>query len=290
MSLGIQPPPLWLLLVFPIVAIFILQPEGTLMTPNSSFNRFVTRYSAAIATAVLVCLATSSPAAAQGAASGETPDAAKIVQQASEAATKKWEENIQKLEQLDKTEVHADGSILFVGSSSIRRWDTMQQDMQPWSTIRRGYGGAKFTDLALFIERLIANHQYRALVIFVANDIVGKESDRTPEEVLALFKYVTEKALAKKPGKPIFYIEITPTSSRFAAWDAISRGNELIRKYCEETPGLHFIQTAKRYLTPSGRPKDYLFVEDRLHLNAKGYKLWADIIAKHLEQVLGTDR
>ena len=38
-------------------------------------------------------------------------------------------------------------AILFVGSSSIRLWETIGDDMAPYSAIRRGYGGAKFSDL-----------------------------------------------------------------------------------------------------------------------------------------------
>ncbi len=262
-------------------------------TRSSTFDRVTQRFTAAMfvtALFVTACLLLSSGfLRAQETNKANAPDAAAIVEQAKDAAVKKWENDIRKLEELDSTEADVPGSILFVGSSSIRRWDTMQQDMEPWPSIRRGYGGAKFTDLAVFIERLIASHDYRALVIFVANDITGKDSDRTPEEVLALFKLVADKATAKRPGKPIFYIEITPTSSRFSSWDAISRGNELIQEYCDETPGLHFIQTAKRYLTAGGRPKDFLFVDDRLHLNARGYKLWGEIIKAHLDDTLGRE-
>lgn len=253
-----------------------------------ALNGIASRFSVALFIAA-ACLIPSTRTWAQDKQQATAPDAAAIVEQAKEAAIEKWEGDIKKLEQLDKDETDAPGSILFVGSSSMRRWDTMQEDMKPWPSIRRGYGGAKFTDLAVYIDRLVANHDYRALVIFVANDIAGKDSDRSPEEVLALFKLVTDKALATKSGKPIFYIEITPTSSRFAAWDAISRGNQLIQQYCDQIPGLHFIQTAKRFMTAGGRPKDFLFVDDRLHLNARGYKLWGQIIAQHLEEVLDSE-
>lgn len=237
-----------------------------------------------IAVAVFNSVAYAQPEAATR--DDTSPDAAAIVEQSRAAAIEKWEADIKKLELLDATENRTEDSILFIGSSSIRRWDTMHSDMHPWPTVRRGYGGAKFTDLAVYVDRLIAKHDYRALVIFVANDISGRDSDRSPEEVLALFQLVSDKALKAKPGKPVFYIEITPTSSRFDAWDAISTGNLLIKQYCDETPNLHFIQTAKRFLGGGGRPRDELFVDDKLHLNADGYKLWAEIISQHLDRKL----
>lgn len=227
-------------------------------------------------------------AAENSQATSETPDAASIIEASRTATVEKWEDDIKKLEALDSEQVDPADGILFVGSSSIRRWDTIADDMKPWNTIRRGYGGAKFTDLAVYIDRLIANHDYKALVIFVGNDISGRETDRTPAEVGALFKYVTDRALAAKPGKHIFYIEITPTSSRFQAWDAISAGNQKIRQYCQTQPMLHYIDTAKQYLTPGGRPNDKLFVGDQLHLNEDGYQLWSKIIKKHLTRGLRT--
>lgn len=238
----------------------------------------------------IACIFFCNLAAAQPPAKTQTEnvavDAAAIIEATRAASIEKWEDDIKKLEDLDTQQVDPSDGILFVGSSSIRRWDSITGDMKPWNAIRRGYGGAKFTDLAVFIDRIIANHDYQALVIFVGNDISGRETDRTPEEVQALFKYVTDRALVAKPGKPVFYIEITPTSSRFQAWDAISAGNQMIKQYCKSEPLLHYIDTAKQYLTPGGRPNDSLFVNDKLHLNEKGYQLWAKIIKKHLTRGL----
>lgn len=239
-----------------------------------------------IVTFAVQCGAQSNEKTPAGDAAARSVDAAAIVEEHREAAIEKWEDDIVALEQLDASEILADDAILFIGSSSVRRWTSMQRDMAPWRTIRRGYGGARFTDLASFAKRLVANHDYQALVIFVANDIAGRDSDRTPEEVLELFKYTVEQVRSIRPAQPIFYIEITPTSSRFSAWDSISQSNQLIRQHCESDPKLHFIQTARAFMNASGRPNDALFVKDRLHLNEVGYKRWAKIIKQHLENVL----
>ena len=77
---------------------------------------------------------------------------------------------------------------MFIGSSSIRRWTDLNTDMTPRKTINRGYGGAKFTDLAVYIDRIVKPHQFKALVVFVGNDIVGKSDDKSPVEVARLFK------------------------------------------------------------------------------------------------------
>jgi len=63
---------------------------------------------------------------------------------------KAWEPDIQKFEQLDKTEKYPDDAILFAGSSSIRLWSTIEKDMSPYHVIQRGYGGAKMSDFIVY--------------------------------------------------------------------------------------------------------------------------------------------
>jgi len=205
-----------------------------------------------------------------------------------EAAVKKWNDEIIKLEKLNDSVESADDAILFIGSSSIRLWENIASDMAPYKTIQRGYGGAKFSDLVVFAERLIKPHRYQALVIFVGNDVTGKPEDRTPQEVEELAKYVCEVSLAHRPDAPVFIIEITPTPSRFAAWKKISEANSRLRELTLVKPGTHFIATADSYLDENKLPKAELFRDDRLHQNDAGYALWKSIIKRKLDSVLTT--
>jgi lysophospholipase L1-like esterase len=202
------------------------------------------------------------------------------------AALEKWSEAIAALESKDKTEVHPDDSILFVGSSSIRLWEDIAADMAPYHPIQRGYGGARWTDVAIFAERLIKPHKYRAIVFFVANDITGGDKDRTPREVVDLFAAVHATARRHNPGAPIFYIAVTPTESRWQTWPKIRAGNSLVREFCEQSDNTHFIGTESIYLDGTSKPRPELFLSDRLHLNRDGYIRWAAAIKSQLDTVL----
>ncbi len=210
-----------------------------------------------------------------------------LVKEHKVAAIKKWSKDIEALEALDRKQKDPKDAILFLGSSSVRRWNTISEDMAPWPTIKRGYGGAKFSDLAIFARRLTKSHTPRAIAIFVANDIAGKDTDKTPEEVLELVRYVVDEVKDASDGKPVFLIAITPTSSRFGVWDAITQVNQLMAKFAESTKGVHYIATANEYLV-DGKPNDALFVDDRLHLNDDGYDIWARVIKAALEKELGS--
>lgn len=203
-----------------------------------------------------------------------------------EAAIQKWEKAITQLESRDTTETHPDDAILFVGSSSIRLWKDIADDMAPYHPIQRGYGGAKWSDVVIFADRLITPHQFRAVVFFVGNDITGGDDDRTPEEVVGLFAHVWERVRAHNPDAPVFYIAVTPTPLRWSAWPDARAANSAVREFCAPKDNTWFIGTESVYLDAQGQPRPELFIEDRLHLNRDGYIRWAAAIKSQLDTVL----
>lgn len=200
---------------------------------------------------------------------------------------KAWETEILKFEELDQNETYPDNSILFAGSSSIRLWSTIEHDLSPYKVIQRGYGGAKLSDFAVYTERIIWPHKnIDGIVLFIANDISGNETDKTPEEVLNLFKYVVKTIRKEFPETPVFWIAITPTGSRWEVWPQIREANDLIRNYTIKNSDLYFIATERRFINKDGKPRPELFISDKLHLNDEGYRVWTEIIKSDLDSVL----
>ncbi|WP_422106408.1 GDSL-type esterase/lipase family protein [Winogradskyella sp.] len=202
-----------------------------------------------------------------------------------------WEPQIKEFEILDKTETFPDDYILYLGSSSIRLWDSIHKDMNPYHSVKRGYGGAHFYDLIQFTDRLVTPHKStRAIVCFVANDLTGVWDEPkvkiTPHQVKRLFVYFTKQVKKIAPETPIFLIEITPTPSRWNIWDKTLKANDLMKAYCESKENLYFITTSQEFLDKHQQPRPELFIEDQLHLNRDGYKLWAQIIKSNLDRYL----
>lgn len=196
---------------------------------------------------------------------------------------------IEQLERLDDIGNKKD-YVLFIGSSSIRLWDRIEDDMAPYTVVKRGYGGAHYYDLIHYISRLVAGHNNaKAIILFVANDITGKQSwdtlhrDLAPAQVKRLFKAVS-KDIHKTLNKniPIFVIETTPTPARWAVWEHTSKANNLIKRYTEKTPHLNYISTRNFFINKDGIVNANLFLKDSLHLNYSGYKLWSEIIKHEL--------
>lgn len=200
---------------------------------------------------------------------------------------KAWEPEIEKFEQLDAAKFYPADAVMFAGSSSIRLWSTINKDMLPYNVIQRGYGGAKLSDFAVYVKRIIYPHECSAIVLFIGNDITGSEKDKSPSEVARLFRTTLNIIHRKYPETPVFWISITPTPARWKVWPEIKEANELIRNICRNNrSNTYYIDTESYFLTKSGLPRNELFQEDRLHLNADGYALWTQIIKNELNKVL----
>ncbi len=193
---------------------------------------------------------------------------------------------MQKFDSLNAQHTYPDSAILFAGSSSIRLWDDIDKDMAPYAVIQRGYGGASYTDLAYYIERIVYPHQFDALVIFAGNDIWGKETDRSPKEISRLLTYIVRK-VEKKYGKvPVFVIEVTHVPARAHLIAAIDAENKALQAVCDQFVQVYWIPTRQIYLTPTGEINTALFREDSVHQNQEGYRQWTQAIKQKIKAML----
>ena len=93
--------------------------------------------------------------------------------------------------------------------ASLILWKSIEEDLDTYEPIKRGYGGAHYYDIIHFTNRLVSPHKIKAIAIFVANDITGKENginnqtvnrDLSPKEVLRLVKFVTKEIRKSHAG------------------------------------------------------------------------------------------
>ena len=202
------------------------------------------------------------------------------------ASVQHWEKDMQKFDSLNAVNDYADNAILFAGSSSIRIWKNIEQDMAPYPVIQRGYGGASFTDLAYYIERIVYPHQFKALVVFAGNDIWGKETDRNPAEITRLMEHIVKRVGKKYGTTPIFVIEVTHVPVRGHLVAEIEAENQALKAVCDKYAHVHWIPTKQIYLTPEGKVNTALFGKDNTHQNPEGYQLWTEAIKKKVKEVL----
>jgi lysophospholipase L1-like esterase len=192
----------------------------------------------------------------------------------------RWEKDIAAFEQQDKDNPPPKHAILFVGSSSIRRWD-LAKSFPDLDVINRGFGGSQLADSVHFAPRIVLKHEPRLVVLYAGdNDIAAGKS---PEQVADDFDGFVQAVHDKLPKTRILYLSIKPSIKRWQLVDKMRKANSLIEARCKQDDWLRYIDVATPLLGDDGKPRAELFVEDGLHLNDKGYALWASVLKPQLK-------
>ncbi len=193
----------------------------------------------------------------------------------------KWEKEIAAFEATDRAQPPPTNAILFVGSSSIRLWKTLARDFQKWPVINRGFGGSEMADSLHFADRIVLPYRPRQVVVYAGdNDLANGKS---PERVFADYRAFVEEIRKHLPGIRIAYVAIKPSPSRWGLEAEIRTANRLIAEYSRSDKRLEFIDIFTPMLDSQGRPREELFLPDKLHVNADGYELWTKLIQPHLK-------
>lgn len=175
--------------------------------------------------------------------------------------------------------------LVFVGSSSIRRWEDLARSYRDHRSVQRGFGGAQLGDVAWFADDLVNRHNPRGVVVFAGTNDVAFGVD--PDTVVARFRCFRERVwIAHGQDLPVFFIGITPTPSRWSGWDAANAVNEAVAVLAEDDPGLVYVDVPSAFLETGGPPDSDLFVSDQLHLSASGYALWDSVLRAEIDAVL----
>lgn len=196
------------------------------------------------------------------------------------APPEKWEKEISAFEAGEIANPVPKNAIIFVGSSSIRKWSSLATDFPHHQVVNRGFGGSQLSDAVHFVDRLVLKHEPRFIVVYAGgNDI---NFNKTPDEVFSSFKAFVGRVRKKQPSTPIAYISIAGNPKRWAQVEKVIQANALIEAYTKANPGLLFVDVFHPMLGSDCLPKPGIFSSDNLHMNEDGYKLWAEIVAPYL--------
>lgn len=186
----------------------------------------------------------------------------------------RWEKEMSAFEAQDKVSPPAKGGIVFIGSSTVKRWKTLEADFPGLPVINRGFGGSQIVDSTHFAERIIFPYEPRMVVLRAGgNDI---HAGKSAEQVYQDYRDFVKKVHARLPKATIVYISTCPTPSRWAERDATKTCNSLIESYSKRHRYLKYVETYDTVLGPDGQPRPELFVADRLHLSPEGYRLMVE--------------
>lgn len=192
----------------------------------------------------------------------------------------RFESEIRAFEASDRAAMPAPGGIVFVGSSSIRRWTSLAADFPGLPVLNRGFGGSTFPEANHYTSRLVLPYRPRTIVLYEGdNDIAA---GRTPQQVLADYHEFVRLVRGTLPSARIVVVGIKPSPSRWQLADAQREANRLVRDAVAAYTLQSYVDVFAPMLAASGRPEPSLFVSDSLHMAPAGYVIWRAQIAPFL--------
>ncbi|MEN8160733.1 MAG: GDSL-type esterase/lipase family protein [Myxococcota bacterium] len=200
-----------------------------------------------------------------------------------------FEDAIAAFEAADRATPPPARPVVFVGSSSIRLWSTLETDFAPLPVLNRGFGGSQLAHVNHFLERTVLRYRPRAVLLYAGDNDLDARTGKTADDVLRDFEAFVARVHGAVPDARIYYLAIKPSRLRWERWPEMKRANDAIAAVCERDPRLAFLDTAAPMLATGEPPAARLFLLDGLHLSAEGYALWTGVIRPRLLADLGRD-
>jgi len=191
-----------------------------------------------------------------------------------------WDD-VQTIKKYDQQYKPPVNPVLFIGSSSIRKWDDLTQVFAKYNALNRGIGGAVTNDITFYLNDVVFPYQPRQIVLYIGeNDLPNAQT--TPDSVLNRTVNLYKAIRAKLPDVPIVYISIKPSPSRDAFKAKAIASTALIKAFLAKEANTKYVDVYSLMLTKDGKLRPELFVEDMLHMNAAGYAIWRKAVEPHL--------
>ncbi|WP_310541523.1 SGNH/GDSL hydrolase family protein [Phenylobacterium sp.] len=193
---------------------------------------------------------------------------------------------IARFAELDKTTPTKPCGFLFTGSSSVRFWKTLDQDMAPHPVINRGFGGSQIADVTLYFDQVVTPYRPRAIFFYAGeNDL---NAGRTPDQVVADFQAFLDRKDKTLGATKVYFISLKPSKARWDQLASQSQVNAAIKALADQRPDLDYVDVVPAMLE-AGAPKD-IFVADGLHMTPAGYVLWTQVVRQVVEHEAKTGR
>lgn len=169
----------------------------------------------------------------------------------------------------------------FAGSSSIRMWKDVQNYFPEYNVINNGFGGSQFSDLIYYYDDLILKRKPDILFVYEGDNDIA--SDKKPKQILKDAKLLVTKIKKDLPETKIILISPKPSIARKHLKKEYLKTNKKLKKYCKRTDNLEFADVWDPMHDENGNLYEDIFIKDGLHMNKKGYDIWAGVLEKYLD-------
>ncbi len=179
----------------------------------------------------------------------------------------------------DKINMPDKGKILFAGSSSFRLWKDVNDYFPGKPILNRGFGGATLLDLIQYSKETIIQYKPKQIFIYCGENDIADNDTVKPKDVFNRFKQLYSILRTQLPvSTPIVFLSLKPSIARWSMHEKMAASNELIKSFIHTQKNIQFLDVYSKMLDTDGTPFKDIFIEDNLHMNANGYKIWQKLL------------
>jgi len=169
-----------------------------------------------------------------------------------------------------------------IGSSSFRLWKNFDADMKGMNAFNRGFGGSTLIEALHYFDRMVAKYQPSWVFMYEGdNDLT---SGTSPEVIASQFEEFSARLAKQVPGAKLVFVSARPSLAREANKAKQQDLNQRIVAIAAKKKGHYVIDMHSPFYNTDGTLMQDIFVADRLHLNEKGYVIFAKQIQNFVEK------
>jgi len=191
--------------------------------------------------------------------------------------------DIQNFKKQDSVSFPPKNAILLIGSSSFTKWTDVQDYFPGYTIINRGFGGSTLLDEIRYVNDIVFPYQPKQIIIYCGENDLASSDTVTASMVLDRFKQLFQM-MRDKSEAPIAYISMKPSPSRRHLFPKMREGNQLIKDFLATQKNTAFIDVHQKMLDLTGEPLPEIFLDDSLHMNAKGYAIWKKEMEHYMQK------
>jgi lysophospholipase L1-like esterase len=193
--------------------------------------------------------------------------------------------------------------VYFEGDSITRRWGASDEQYKQflsnwrrnffgWNAANFGWGGDTTQNILWRLHNgELDNVNPKIIVVLAGTNNVGNKSpessqDPRVENITRGIKAIVDTCLRKAPQATIVLMGITPRNDNMAVMPIIDEINVRIAKFADGKK-IRFLNINDKLADKHGKLFEGMTNKDGLHLDVKGYQVWADALKPIFTELLG---
>lgn len=186
--------------------------------------------------------------------------------------------DVQQFKKQDSAHFPQQNQILFIGSSSFTFWKDVNDYFPGKKILNRAFGGSTLENQIAYRYDVTFPYNPKQIVLYCGENDFASSDTVTVDLVVHRFTTFYALLRARYPKLPFVYVSMKPSPSRAHLMNKFDSANNTIKRFLSTQKNSVFVDVYHAMLKPDGMPMEDIFVEDRLHMNAKGYAIWQKLL------------